>query len=68
MPITGTEAALAASMKALLITKGFKDNQYTKLTELTEAIAEAIIPHLTANVLVTTTTGAPNSEHAGNIT
>lgn len=68
MPLTGTESALSSSMQALLISKGFFDNEYSKLPELCDAIAEAIIPHLVANILVTTTLGAPDSEHTGNIT
>ena len=65
MPLTGSEAALSSSMQALLISNGFVDNEHSKLSELCDAIAGAIIPHLVANSLVTTTSGAPDSEHTG---
>ncbi|MCK5607600.1 hypothetical protein KAR91_37295 [Candidatus Pacearchaeota archaeon] len=65
MPLTGTEATLAAAIKAKLIEKGFVASEYEKFTELTEAIAEALIPHLINNTLVTTTSGAPDNEHGG---
>ena len=57
MPLTGTDAELAASMKAAIEAKmtaalGVSPNEAPWLLALCEGIAESLIPHLVSNIQV----------------
>lgn len=61
-----------ATLKGLIVTEmqsqGFTTSgAYAFGDKLAEAIANAIVTHITTDALVTTTSGAPNGEHTGNI-
>lgn len=65
--------SLATEIRAQLLSHGFTITVNPAignpdLIDFTEAFATAIVNHIKSNALVTTTSGAPNSEHTGNIT
>jgi len=55
MPITGTGTVLSTLIKTKMASNGITITDDAELTKLTKAIAEAVIEHLIANALITTT-------------
>lgn len=53
---------IIAEMEGLGFNTG---NGFSKMPQLAEAIANAVVAHITTNAEVATTSGAPDSEHAG---
>lgn len=64
MSITGP--GLSAAIRAELIAAGDVVNDQSFI-DYSEALGKAIVDYLVANTVVTTTSGAPDGEHTGNI-
>lgn len=70
MTAAGMLSDIQTAIAAASITTGVTD-PVAAATEADKAMlawCQGIINHITGNAIVTTTTGAPNSEHTGNIT
>lgn len=60
---SGLKSEILSEMEAL----GFVTGAYSRFHILAEAIANAVVDHITGNALVTTTSGAPDGEHTGGV-
>ena len=65
MPMIGI--AMGAAIAAKVKTLGFVIDD-PNVDALWEAVGEAVVLYIQTNALVTTTSGAPNSEHTGIVT
>ena len=61
------KATLKGEIIAEMVSLGFVASPHSRFQILAEAIANAVVDHITANALVTTTNGAPDGEHTGNV-
>lgn len=73
MPMTGAGLKAAREAARDAVTAGFTQGSSASATQilcddLLLADSNAIVDYIKANALVTTTSGAPDSEHLGNIT
>lgn len=63
MPLTGSETVLSAALRAAILAEsypeGFAPVDDPALTALCNAIAAAVIPHITANAVVTCAGASP---------
>lgn len=60
MPLTGTDAVLSASLRSTILSFGAGALDNARLTELCDALAQAILAHIVANATVLpTTAGVP---------
>lgn len=67
MPLS--KSGLKGEILTELQAQGFTiTGTYAWSQKFAEAVANAVVDHITNNALVTTTSGAPNGEHTGNVT
>ena len=62
-----SKSGLKGEILAEMITLGFVTGTHSRFHILAEAIANAVVDHITANAVVQTTSGAPDGEHTGNV-
>lgn len=62
-----SKSGLKGEILAEMIALGFVTGTHSKFHILAEAIANAVVDHITANAAVQTTSGAPDGEHIGTI-
>lgn len=61
-----SSSGLASEIKSNLLELSYVLDD-SKLNDFTVKIAAAIVDHIVANAVVTTTSGAPDGEHTGEI-